>query len=112
MLMSKTAQDKRHGHPRFYELLEEMAETHSRKNHDYADESNPFSNFQEVAEGTGLTISQVLHVFIRTKVARIKQLTTKVNFVIGEGIRDSLMDLAVYSLIWIIHLEEKNKLKN
>lgn len=98
--------DKKFGHPRFYELLDLMADTHSRKNHDYADQNDPLSNFKEVAEATHLTPFQVLHVFIATKCARIRQLTTKTNLVIGEGIKDSLLDLAVYALLWIIHIEE------
>lgn len=97
---------KRYGHPRFYQLLDEMADTHSRKNHDYADQNDPLSNFKEVALATHLTPFQVLHVFIATKCARIRQLTTKTNLVIGESIKDSLLDLAVYALLWIIHIEE------
>lgn len=108
--MSK--EDKRYGHPRFYRLLEEMAETHSRKNHDYAEASNPLSNFQEVAEATSLSPFDVIRVFLATKVARIKQLWIKKrNLVVGESIKDSLMDLAVYALLGIIMLEEEDKKK-
>ena len=104
--------DKKYGHPRFYELLESMAETHSRKNHDYADQNDPLSNFKEVAHATNLTPFQVLHVFIATKCASIRQLTTKTNLVIGESIKDSLLDLAVYALLWIIHIEEHESRTN
>lgn len=98
--------DKKYGHPRFYTLLDEMADTHSRKNHDYAEQSDPLSNFREVAEATNLNPFQVLHVFVATKCSRIKQLTKKANLVVGESIKDSLLDLAVYCLLWIIHIEE------
>src|SRR3972149_8980328 len=34
-----------HGLQAFYSLLEECAETHDRKSHDYASESNPTGNY-------------------------------------------------------------------
>lgn len=34
-----------YGHPRFYELLREMAELHNRKNRQYASSENPLGNF-------------------------------------------------------------------
>ena len=101
--------NRRFGHPRFYTLLEEMAETHSVKNHDYADQGDPLSNFKEVAQATGLTPFQVIHVFLATKLARIKQLTKKTNMVKGESILDSLLDNAIYSILAVIILEEMEK---
>jgi hypothetical protein len=100
------AEIKQYGHPRFYELLEQMAELHSRKNHDYADQADPLSNFKEVAGATGVTPFTVIRMFLATKMARIKQLSVKENLVIGESIRDSLLDLAIYALLGIISLEE------
>ena len=35
-----------HGDPRFYKLLEEIAELHSRKNHDYTPSGDPLANFR------------------------------------------------------------------
>lgn len=97
---------KQYGHPKFYKLLEEMADTHSRKNHDYADQGDPLSNFKEVAEIVGITPFQVVQVFLATKMVRIKQLRTKPNLVQGESIKDSLMDNAIYSLLAYLLLEE------
>ena len=99
---------KRYGHPRFYELLEEIAETHSVKNHDYASSDDPLSNFKEVATATGLEPFDVIHQFCATKMARIKQLKLKKkNLVKGEGMDDSLKDLAVYALLGVVLLEEE-----
>jgi hypothetical protein len=40
----------RYGDPRFYALLEQIAQLHSDKNHDYAETDNPLSNFQACAK--------------------------------------------------------------
>lgn len=97
---------RRYGSPRFYELLDLMAKTHSDKNHDYAEEDDPFSNFKEVATATGVDPFTVVRMHIANKNARIKQLSSKPNFVEGEGIKDSLLDLAVYALIGYAILED------
>jgi hypothetical protein len=99
----------RYGHPRFYEYLEQMAETHSRKNHDYADQGDPLSNFKEVAAATGVPPITVIRMFLATKMARIKQLSVKENLVVGESIKDSFLDMAVYSILGILILEEEEK---
>ena len=41
---------KKHGHPKFYQILEEMAQLHSDKNHDYAESDRPLGNFERVAD--------------------------------------------------------------
>jgi hypothetical protein len=105
----KSPADKLYGHPRFYELLEQMADTHSRKNHDYAEESNPLSNFEEVSEHVGIKPFDVIRVFLATKNARLKQLSKKENLVVGESIKDTLMDMAVYALLGYIMLEESEQ---
>jgi hypothetical protein len=102
---------KRHGHPKFYKYLEEMAETHSRKNHDYSEASDPLSNFKETGQQTGDTAFHVIHMHLANKMARIRQLTKKENLVKGEGIVDTLMDLAVYALLGRIALEEAKENK-
>lgn len=101
--------EKLGGDPRFYQLLLKIAELHARKNHDYAEEGDPLSNFRNVAKATGLTLFQVAHVFLKTKSERIEQLAKKGNMVKGESILDSLMDNAVYSLLAVILIEEDKK---
>lgn len=36
----------KNGSPEFYSLLEEMAELHDRKSHDYASNASPFENYR------------------------------------------------------------------
>ena len=42
------------GHPRFYEILKEAADLHSRKNKDYAQGGEPLGNFDRRAAIFGL----------------------------------------------------------
>lgn len=98
------------GHPRFYEILKEMAELHSRKNHDYSDSKDPLSNLK-MCESMGICDSMVgLLVRLSDKYSRLVQLIAKKkeNLVKDESVKDTLMDMAVYSILGIILLEEKD----
>jgi len=108
---------KYYGHPKFYELLEEIKEIHSSKNHDYAKTTDPFSNLKMCEEiyvkcphcKKSHPIPAHIGTLIRMsdKWSRLIQLTKKEGK--NESVRDSLMDLAVYSLLRIILLEEEKK---
>jgi hypothetical protein len=67
---------------------------------DYADDANVFSNFENTATLTGLTVPQVFHVMISIKTERLRQLMSgkTPNF---ESREDTLKDLANYSALWI-----------
>ena len=96
---------KYHGHPRFYGLLKEMADLHSRKNHDYAG-SDPLSNLR-APEDIGLPAWKGVLVRLMDKWSRLKTFARTGNFEVkDEGVTDTLMDNAVYSLLCIILLEE------
>ncbi len=95
-----------YGHPEFYELLNEMKELHSKKNHDYAGDGNPLANFKE-CERFG--VSAFLGCFIRMtdKYMRILNFIKSGNLSVNsESIEDTLKDLSVYSLIDIILFRE------
>lgn len=98
-----------HGHPQFYKLLVQMAELHSRKNHDYAGIGNPLRNFYKCKE-MGLTPFQGIMVRLSDKWSRLesflKQGTLEVK---DESVKDTLMDNAVYSLLATILLDEQLK---
>jgi hypothetical protein len=97
----------RHGDPRFYTLLEEIAELHSRKNHDYAKTDEPLSNFTR-SRSLGVEPWRGVLVRMSDKWSRIEQLaggkTAK-----NESLRDSLVDLAVYALIDVLLLEDEHE---
>ena len=99
-----------HGHPGFYELLDQMAELHSRKNHDYAGKGTPLRNFYKCKE-MGVTPFTGVMVRLSDKWSRIESFMKQgILEVKGESVEDTLMDNAVYSLLGILLLrEEKNE---
>jgi hypothetical protein len=96
------------GDPRYFRLLEEMADLHARKSADYgsADGEKPLDNVVASAE---LGIEPWLGVLLRMndKWVRLKNFAKKRRLAC-ESARDSLMDLAAYALITIILMEEEN----
>lgn len=97
---------KRRGHPRFYLLLEELANLHSSKNHDYATDENPLRNLKS-CEKMGIPAWKGVMVRLTDKWDRISNFVLKGKLeVSNETVLDTLMDNAVYSLLAIILLEE------
>ena len=85
--------------PDFEALLEEILELHNRKNADYAGSSNPFANFEWVANFTKLSVDKVIEVMIGIKYARLDVLLDAEGEPNFESVEDTLLDVAVYSLI-------------
>ncbi len=100
---------ERFGHPDFYKILDELANLHSEKNHDYAVGGSPLGNFQRRADlyarYPGLDLSNPTVVAI---VDAMKQLDAALWFLSNgheakvEGIESRLRDVAVYSVLAII----------
>lgn len=85
--------------PTFNAILQEMADLHDSKNHDYADNDNPYSNFEGAAKIAGVTVPEVFQVMIGIKVERMRQLTSgkEPNH---ESLADTRRDAAVYLVLW------------
>lgn len=96
---------EKHGDPRFYQLLEEIAELHSRKNHDYAKTDEPLSNFTR-SKALGIEPWRGVLVRMSDKWSRLEQLATG-KTPKNESMRDTLIDLAVYALIDVLLLEDQ-----
>ncbi len=101
------------GHPRFYEIMEELKRLHSDKNKQYASKGDPLSNFRR----TGQMISKMLKPGINPTLASALSLVSKqidaIYDIVGEGkegtvesLRDKLRDVAVYSVIAMVIIEE------
>jgi hypothetical protein len=95
---------ERHGDPRFYDLLEEIAELHSRKSHDYTPAGDPLANFKR-SERFGVPAWKSALVRMGDKWARIEQLSVG-KAAQNESLRDSLVDNAVYSLLAVLLVED------
>jgi hypothetical protein len=91
--------------PKFDELLTEIAILHDRKNADYADDADPLSNFRRSAK---LGIDPFMGTLVRLsdKWSRIEQLASGKDPQ-NESLRDSLVDSAVYALIAVLFLDER-----
>lgn len=87
----------------FDNLMDEIKELHSKKNHDYAADNNPYSNFefsaQLVAQFTN-PVDQVFAGIIGIKIARLGQLLGQGKKPNNESVRDSMRDLTTYCGIW------------
>ena len=107
---NNTAEETKHGHPRFYEILEAMVELHSRKNHDYAGTSDPLKNLRACER---LELKPFIGVMVRLqdKWSRLEEFVKSGKLMVkGESVKDTLMDNAVYSILAIILYEEQEKI--
>ena len=97
------------GHPRFYEILKDMADLHSRKNHDYAGTSDPLKNLRAC---TRIDLEPFMGVLVRLqdKWSRLEEFVKSGKLMVkNESVIDTLMDSAVYSILAIILYEEQLK---
>lgn len=90
------------GSKHFHELLQVMASIHDQKNHDYAQEENPFSNFERASELVKWFTSPIDQVFagiIGIKLARLAELSNG-KTPNNESIDDTRIDLSNYCVLW------------
>ena len=91
---------------RFYEILETIKKLHDAKKHDYGN-ADIFANFR-LSELAGTPAWQGSVIRMGDKYARISNFIKKGDFKFKEeSIKDTLMDMAIYSLITIILYEEE-----
>lgn len=101
------SQTERYGHPAFYELLEKMADLHSRKNHDYSSHDDPLKNLRS-SNRLGVTPFMGVLVRLQDKWSRLEQFAVSGELLVkNESVEDTLMDNAVYSLLAIILYREQ-----
>ena len=95
----------RNGSPIFYKLLEEMANTHDRKSHDYASNENPFGNYHFAGQVSSLFAHSVKDAGfagrIAEKVYRLANLEGSQKTVSNESIEDTEKDICVITLLWM-----------
>lgn len=88
--------------PVFAGLLDEMRVLHERKNHDYANDDNPYSNFEQAAETAAgfVGVDAVFAALIGVKLARLRELTRTGKAPNNESLQDTRTDLAMYAALW------------
>ena len=91
----------------FHAILTEMGETFDRKNRDYGQDSDPFANVRQ-SEQWGIAPWIGAMVRATDKVTRLQTYAQK-GTLANEGVEDSLLDLAVYSIIALLLFREQQE---
>jgi len=86
--------------PKFEKIIQRMVDMHAKKSKDYAQDANPYSNFEFAAAATGLTVGEVFRVMIAIKMARLRELEDGEKTANFEAVEDTRLDLAVYSALY------------
>jgi hypothetical protein len=97
--------NERPGSLPFLELLEEVRQLHLSKSQDYGSESDPLANIRQGAEFVGIEPWRGCMVRVADKVQRLKTYC-RTGRLVHEGVRDTLLDLAAYSLLAIVLFDE------
>ncbi|MBM4023321.1 MAG: DUF1599 domain-containing protein [Planctomycetes bacterium] len=90
----------------FLELLEELRTLHLSKSQDYGSESDPLANIRQGAEFVGIEAWRGCMVRIGDKIQRLRTYC-RTGRLVHEGVRDTLLDLAAYSLLAIVLFDEE-----
>ena len=105
-------ENKYFGHPRFYEILDDLKELHSAKNRDYATQSDPLRNFKESGKqcegllSAGNEAIKTCLVYMQKQFDAVKKLVTEGKSGGVENISTRLQDVAVYAVLGMILFEE------
>lgn len=108
------SQPKRNGMPEFYELLEQMANVHDKKSHDYASNSNPSGNyhfagqiallFKHSPEDAGFAGR------IAEKMYRLSNLEGSGKTPANETIEDTEVDIVTITALWMADRKRRRTL--
>jgi hypothetical protein len=90
---------------RFLELLGEMERLHKSKSADYGSEDDPLANVRSGADFVNIEPWRGCMVRIADKVQRLRTYC-RTGRLVHEGVRDTLLDLAAYSLLAIVMFDE------
>ena len=85
---------------RFKEITDKMFETFKAKNHDYG------SSFSNLFKECGMTYA---YGHMAEKLERVKSLMKDEAKVKGEGMKDSLLDLANYAILTVMEIDKNEK---
>lgn len=107
----------RHGSPTFYSLLEEMAQTHDKKSHDYASNDNPSGNYHFAGQMACIFSHspQDAGFFgcVAEKIYRLANLEKSRKIAKNETIEDTERDIVTIIALWISdRRDRRNKNKD
>ena len=102
---------KRHGSPDYYKLLQEMAEMHDKKSHDYATNDDPYGNYKFAGRLANLFshspddagfVGRLGEKIFRLAVLEGNKLSPR-----NESIADTETDICVLVTLWMTMRREK-----
>lgn len=92
------------------QCCEKMTKITQDKSHDYANDSDPFANFSQVANMGITSVEKGFLVRMLDKMARISNYASVGRLeVLDESIEDTLLDLANYSILLAGYIKSKEK---
>lgn len=94
---TKKTANKKTDADRFKEITDKMFETFKAKNHDYG------SSFSNLFKECGMTYA---YGHMAEKLERVKSLMKDESKVRGEGMKDSLLDLANYAILTVMEIDK------
>ena len=94
------ADSKKDDADRFKEITYKMFETFKAKNHDYG------SSFSNLFKECGMTYA---YGHMAEKLERVKSLMKDEAKVKGDGMKDSLLDLANYAILTVMEIDKNEK---
>jgi len=89
----------------FIGLLDELRQLHLSKSQDYGSEHDPLANIRQGADFVDIESWRGCMVRIADKVQRLRTYC-RTGRLVHEGVRDTLLDLAAYSLLAIVLHQE------
>lgn len=105
--------ETRHGSPTFYSLLEEMANTHNAKSHDYASNQNPYGNYHFAGQVSALFAHSPEDAGfvgrIAEKIYRLANLEGSGKIAKNESIADTEKDICVITCLWMADRRDRRR---
>lgn len=100
-----------HGSQAFYNLLSEMRDTHSRKSHDYATDSDPYLNYKFAGSVASLFAHSPDDAGfagrLAEKMVRLAVLGKGQKIPLNESVADTERDIAVIATLWMAMRRDK-----
>jgi hypothetical protein len=101
---ARPARVARETHPTsqaFFDLCDSLKEMHAKKSYDYGSATDPLANIRNGAEFVGIEAWRAAMVRLSDKVTRL-QTYCRTGRLEHEGVEDTCMDLASYSLLTLL----------
>ena len=93
------------GSPAFFRILEEVADTHSRKSQDYGDGADPLANIRNGADAINVEAWRACLLRMSDKMQRLKSYCRNGSSKL-DGPEDDLLDICSYAAIALVMYRE------